>query len=124
MQDPLMRCFGRLENIDGENRLTALALRENEKHLLPKNCLNGMTWQGSWAMIAQDDEDVFKSRRLACLPIDGTGIQIPRLSRPDHVLAVSRSSEAAWPDWTWAGGKVNLHAQSSSDQFLGFVIVA
>jgi hypothetical protein len=124
MQDPLMRCFGRLENIDGENRLTALVLRENEKHLLPKNCLDGMTWQGSWAVIAQDDHDVFMSRRLACLPIDGTDLRIPRPSRPDRVLAVSRSSEAAWSDWTWAGGKVNLHAKSSSDQFLGFLIVA
>ena len=119
-----MRCFGRLENIEGENRLTALVLREKDKHLLQKDCLNGTTWQGSWAVVAQDDQDIFKSRQLACLPIDGTSLQIPRPSRPDRVLAVSRSSEAAWPDWTWAAGKLNLHVKNSSDQLLGFVIVA
>ena len=123
MQDPLMRCFGRIENIEGENRLTALVLREKDKHLLPKNALNGITWQGGWALIAQDDEDIFKSRRLACLPVDGAALEIPRLSRPDRIVAVSRSSETEWPDWIWASGKLNLRAQNNSDEILGFLIV-
>jgi len=123
MQDPLMRCFGRIENIDGENRLTALVLREKEKHLLPKDALRGMAWQGCWAVIAQDDRDIFQSRRLACLPIDGTALQIPRTTRPDHVVAVSRSTETAWSDWTWAEGKLNLLAHNRSGELLGFQIV-
>ena len=124
MQDPLMRCFGRIETIDGENRLTALVLREKDKHQLPANTLNRMTWQGCWAIIAQDDEDIFKSRRLACLPVGGTALQIPRPSRPDRVVAVSRSSEAAWPDWTWSGGMLSLHFENSVDQLLGLLIIA
>ena len=124
MQDPLMRCFGRLENIDGENQLTALVLREKGKHLLPKDALRGMTWQGCWAVIAQDDRDIFQSRRLSCLPIDGTALQIPRATRPNHVLAVSRFGEAAWPNWAWAEGKLNLLAHNQSDELLGFQIVS
>jgi hypothetical protein len=124
LQDPLMRCFGRVEQIGGENRLTALVLREKDKQRLSKDALNGITWQGCWALIAQDDQDIYKSRRLACLPIDGRALQIPRSSRPDRVVAVSRSSEAAWPDWIWAGGKLNIQAGNSLDQLLGFMIVA
>ncbi len=124
MHDPLMRCFGRIENIDGENRLTALVLREKDKQLLPKDALNGMTWQGSWAILSQDDLDIFQSRRLACLPIDGTALQIPRPYRPDRITAVSRASEADWSNWTWAAGTLTLRAQNSSDELLGFLIVA
>lgn len=123
-QDPLMRCFGRLESIGGETCLTALTLREEGKHLLPKNALNGMTWQGRWAVIAQDDKDIFQSRRLACLPVDGAALQIPRPSRPNRVVAVNRSSETAWTGWTWADGKISLHIENSVDQLLGFLIVA
>ena len=124
LQDPLMRCFGRLERIEGENRLTALTLREKDKDLLSRNALNGATWQGNWALIAQDNEDIFQSRRLACLPVDGTALQIPRRSRPARVLAVSRSSDADWHDWTWAAGRLTLHLERGSEQLLGFLIVA
>jgi hypothetical protein len=124
LQDPLMRCFGRLEKIGGADRLTALALREEERHLVPSDALQGMAWRGCWALIAQDDEDIFRSRRLACLAAGGTALQIPRPARPARVIAVSQSSEADWTDWEWTPGKLSLRLEASPEEMLGFLIVA
>lgn len=122
-EDPCLRCLGRLEEIGGTKRVTALVLRESEKHLANTGALKGMQWQGNWALIAQDDEDIFNSRRLACLSVDGVVIEIPWRSRPDRLLAVARSTEAEWPHWTWTSHGVKLSAEGAGEDLLGFMII-
>ena len=126
--DPLMRCFGRLEKIRGEERLTAVALREPEaEYPLPLNALKGMSWQGRWALIAQDDERIFESRRLACLPIDGTEIQFPSQLQPRQVKVVTGDGEAEWGDWQMgANGKLDSCGWAQTMNavgLLGFLIL-
>ena len=123
LQDPVMRCFGRLERIQGESRLTALTLREQDKHLVPRDALRGTTWQGNWALIAQDDEDIFQSRRLACIPVDGIFLELPRRSRPRRVIAVKSNSEEPWNDWKWADGKLQLSVEQADAELLGLAVL-
>lgn len=123
LQDPVMRCFGRLERIGGENRLTALVLREQDKHLVSGNALGGTAWRGNWAMIAQDDEDIFQSRRLACLPVDGTSLELPRRSQPQRIIAVKSNSEEPWNDWNWADGKLRISMEHTDEEILGIVVL-
>jgi hypothetical protein len=123
--DPLMRCFGRLERFGGQDRLTAVVLRgEPTSKVAVFGPLKGMTWKGSWALIAQDDEEIFRSRRLACLPVSGSELQIPRASRPQHVIAVAPTAEADWSEWEWATGMLTLRANNRPEDLLGFLIVA
>ena len=122
LQDPVMRCFGRLERIQGENRLTALTLREQDKQLISGNALGGAAWRGNWAIIAQDDEDIFRSRRLACIPVDGTLLELPRRLRPKRVLAVKSNSEEPWSDWGWADGKLRLSVGHTDEELLGILV--
>jgi hypothetical protein len=123
LQDPSMRCFGRLEFIRGKNRLTAVALRDQEPSIR-LDALGNMRWRGSWALIAQDDEDIFDSRRLACLPIEGAELVLPRSSQPIRVVAVTTSGEKPWSTWTWTGGTLTLNVAGESDQLLGFLIIS
>ena len=39
-------------------------------------------WEGRWALISQDDLDVFTSGRLACIPVDGESLHIPAARAP------------------------------------------
>jgi hypothetical protein len=122
LQDPMMRCFGRLERIQNEHRLTALVLREQDKHLVPRGVLRGTTWHGNWALIAQDDEEIFQSRRLACLHVDGTFLELPRRSRPQRLIAVKSTSEEPWGAWDWAGGKLRISVEQEDPELLGIVV--
>ena len=122
MRDPYIRCFGRLEPIGGGDRLTAVVLRDQEKELVPTGALKTLEWSGNWVLIAQDDADIFHSRRLACLPVQGWTLNLPRRKRPDRVLFVTRSGEAVWTQWQWTDGRLLLEAPKTSDRFLGFLI--
>ncbi|HXE14551.1 MAG TPA: hypothetical protein VN633_20665 [Bryobacteraceae bacterium] len=123
LQDPIMRCFGRLERVQGESRLTALTLREQDKHLVPGDALRGTAWHGNWALIAQDDEDIFRSRRLACMPVDGTFLELPRRARPQRVIAVKSTSEEPWSAWNWADGRLRISVEHGDAELLGIVVL-
>ena len=93
-REPRPRCFGRLEPIRAEDRLTALVLRpegagDNE---LDVPGLGKVHWQGRWALIAQDDEPLAASHRLACIPFDGGYLRLPRPSSPARVMAVENAN--------------------------------
>jgi hypothetical protein len=123
LQDPIMRCFGRLERIQGENRLTALTLREKDKQLVSGNALGGIAWRGNWAIIAQDDQDIFQSRRLACIPVDGTFLELPRRSRPQRIIGVKSNAEGVWSAWDWADSKLRISVEQDDAELLGIVVV-
>jgi hypothetical protein len=119
LRDPRMYSFGRLERI----RITALALREANKHSIAPDALKGMSWNGNWAVIAQDELDVFRSNTLACIPVGGIMLDMPRAARPKRVLAITRSGEHAWRDWRWDHGRLRLNAPSAIDELLGFLVL-
>ena len=122
MRDPYIRCFGRLETIGGGDRLTAVALRDQQQELVPDGALNTLKWSGDWALIAQDDSDIFNSRRLACLPVHGRMLDLPRSKRPNRVLCVTRSGESVWTQWQWTNGRLRLEAPKAGGALLGFLI--
>jgi len=120
LRDPRMYSFGRLERIG----ITALALREANKHSIAADAVKGMLWNGSWAVIAQDDLDVFRTNTLACIPVGGIMLDMPRTAHPKRVLAITRSGEHAWRDWRWDHGRLRLNAPSAIDELLGFLVLS
>ncbi len=123
--EPLARCWGRLETIDGEDRLTALALRDGADKLDDRSPLRQMDWSGCWALIAQDDAEIYSSKRLACVPFEPSKLYLPCLVKPQTVLKVSIADETPYSDWTWADGMLSLDASSISsfDELTGFLVL-
>ncbi len=123
--EPLVRCWGRLESIDGENRLTALVLRDGADKLADRSLLQAMDWDGRWAIIAQDDADIYRSKRLACIPFEAGRLQLPCATQPQAVQLVLKKSESAYSDWAWANGMLALETRSIADfdDLIGFLIL-
>jgi hypothetical protein len=114
--EPQPRCFGRLEPIRGEDRLTALVLRpdgdgENEMNIPG---LGVVHWRGRWAIIAQDDEALSTSHRIACIPFDGGSLRLPRSMAPARVVAVDKS-EQPFAGWSWRDSTVELQCPASPE---------
>jgi hypothetical protein len=122
-REPAMRCFGRLEHSAGVGRLTAVALRPQKPEGLEAKPLRGMRWEGRWAVISQDDEAIFASRKLACIPFDTGFLEIPLESRPERVLAVRAGREEAVDNWSFVNGKLRLGVPSGSDSLLGLLVI-
>jgi hypothetical protein len=115
-REPRPRCLGRLEPIRGEDRLTALVLRpegagENEMDVPG---LGKVRWQGRWAIIAQDEETLAASRRLACIPFDGGSLRLPRTSSPAQVVAVEKR-ENPLTGWSWHDSTLEIRCPSSPE---------
>ena len=122
-REPRPRCFGRLEPIRGEDRLTALALRpegagENEMDVPG---LGKVHWRGRWAIIAQDDETLAASHRLACIPFDGGTLRLPRLSAPARVVAVEKG-EHPLTSWSWHEPTLEVRCPPSPE-LVGILVI-
>jgi len=85
--------------------------------------LRGMRWEGRWALIAQDDDSIFASGKLACIPFEAGFLEVPLDSRPDRVLAVRGGREEAVNDWSFGDGKLRLEVPVGSDSLLGFLVI-
>lgn len=121
--EPRPRCFGRLEPIRGEDRLTALVLRpdgdgENQMNVPG---LGVVRWRGRWAIIAQDDETLSTSHRVACIPLDAGSLRLPRSAAPARVMAVDKS-EQPFAGWSWHDSAVELQ-YTASPELEGIVII-
>jgi len=121
--EPALRCFGRVERIGGSERLTAVALRARKPEGPDAEPLRGMRWEGRWALIAQDDDSIFASGKLACIPFEAGFLEVPLDSRPDRVLAVRGGREEAVNDWSFGDGKLRLEVPAGSDSLLGFLVI-
>jgi hypothetical protein len=121
--EPAMRCFGRMEHIGKAACLTAVALRPQKPEGLEAKPLRGMRWEGRWAVISQDDEAIFASRKLACIPFDSGFLEIPLESRPERVAAVRFDREEAVSNWSFVNGKLRLEVPLGSDSLLGFLVI-
>lgn len=120
--EPAPRCFGRIEGIRGKNQITALALRDAKPDARQAAALQGMTWQGRWALISQDDSNIFETKQLACVPFDRGFLNIPFKSRPARVAAVSATGEETIDTWTFVHGMVHLDNSATRKGLLGFLI--
>ena len=121
--EPRPRCFGRLEPIRGEDRLTALVLRPEGigENQMDVPGLGKVNWQGRWAIIAQDDETLATSHRLACIPFDGGSLRIPRSSGPDRVIAVEKT-EQPLATWSWHGSTLEVRCPDSPE-LVGILVI-
>ena len=122
-REPRLRCFGRLERIGGTDRLTALALRQERPDGPEAGQLRGMRWEGRWALIAQDDSDIFSSRKLACIPFGRGFIEVPLDIPPNRVLAVRSGREEVVDTWKFANGKLRLEVPAGNESLLGFLVL-
>ncbi len=123
LRDPQLCSMGRLEQVAGQVRLTALTLRDEKKERIPRDTLKGVRWSGNWGLISQDDQDIFSSRQLACIPIDAAYLELPRQKRPSQVLSVTSLSTHDWSNWSWSKGSLTLRAEDITDDILGFLIL-
>ena len=123
--EPLTRCWGRLESIDGASQLTALALRDGVDKLDDRSPLHQMDWHGRWAIIAQDNRDIYSSKRLACIPFEPGTLDLPCASKPEAVQIVIKADETPYRDWTWVDGMLSLDARFNLnfDELMGFLVL-
>jgi hypothetical protein len=123
-REPQTRCFGRLEPLRGDDRLTSLVLRpehpgENEMDVPG---LGKVRWQGRWAIIAQDDESIAQSHRLACIPIDGGSLRLPRNAAPAQVMTVDKAQTPMTSGWSWHDGALELDFMSTPE-LVGILVI-
>ena len=122
--DPQLRCFGRLETAGGKQILSALALRDEAKEGLAAEDLPGVHWEGRWAIISQDRQDIYAASTLACIPFDRGWLELPRAEKPARVTAVYLDREEPAADWQWKQGSLRLDARprAGGRPLLGFLI--
>jgi hypothetical protein len=122
-QEPKPNCWGRLESKGGENRLTALALRDSTG-LTDRSAIRNMAWQGRWAIISQDEQSIFEARKVALIPFDGGFVEMPWTKAPAKVVMVSNKAEKPFTSWQWKDGKLKINAEGLlHDPWLnGFVV--
>ena len=106
-EEPTVRCWGRLEKKDGKNVLTALALREDKKELVKKEEINNIAWKGRWAIISQDNQDIFASKKFVCIPFDIGNLFMPMDNKPASVIAVYKNREENM-EFIWKDNALHL----------------
>jgi hypothetical protein len=122
-REPRPHSFGRLESIRGEDMLTALVLRPQgtEENEMDVPGLGKVHWQGRWAIIAQDDETLAASHRLACIPFDGGSLRLPRPSAPARVM-VQEKGEHLFSSWSWRESILEVRCPPSPD-LIGILVI-
>ena len=118
-----MRCFGRLEEVEGNERLTAVTLGSQKAEGEQATALRGMRWQGRWALISQDNAAIFATRKLALIPFDTGFLDIPLEYRPSRVVAVHADREEVFSDWTFVEGRLHIETPPDRPALLGFLII-
>ncbi|HTJ14698.1 MAG TPA: hypothetical protein VL547_21815 [Dinghuibacter sp.] len=98
-----LNCWGRMEKTGGDPVLTALALRDGgAAPALPR-----VRWKGRWALISQDNHDIFSTPALAIIPFD-TGMISIACPRPSAVTRLTRSGMQPFDGWHWSDGWLTI----------------
>ncbi|WOO41986.1 hypothetical protein [Rubellicoccus peritrichatus] len=110
-RDPEINCWGRLEVLDGEERLVSLALRSeaHESGLIDR--FPNLGWEGDWAIISQDDQAIEKSSAVAFIPIGLGKLSIDYSVWPKKVVGVFESESGDREEdipWEWVDGVLLL----------------
>ncbi len=103
--------------------MTAIALRAQKPEGEEATPLRGMRWQGRWALISQDNDSIFASRKLACIPFDTGFLEVPLEFRPARVVAVRANREEPVNDWTFVDGRLHIEASQDLAGLLGFLVI-
>jgi hypothetical protein len=122
-EPPALRSWGRLEEKDSTWMLTALVLRNEDKEKITDERIRRIRWTGRWALIAQDDHDIFSSAALALIAFDSGTISIPLAKKPGSVRRKNIINNELFTDWTWDGGLLTIHiSQEMLESTAGFLI--
>lgn len=116
-QEPKPVCWGRLERWQGGNQLTALALRDSAGLSdSDKSIIRNIRWKGRWAIISQDEQNIFDAGKVALVPFDGGFVEIPVAKSPAIVVAVINKTEKAFSLWEWKDGTLKINAEGFSEE--------
>lgn len=121
-KEPELKCWGRLENIENVQKLTALALREPYCTLSGFKKVNEIKWTGRWAILAQDNNDIFCSTKLAIIPFDKGTLEIPLDYRPSKVVVIINDKEVIIDHFTFQNGIFKISNDPQYDSVTGFLI--
>lgn len=120
-----LRCWGRKEFNGNDSVLAALVLREdglnksagwvqfdrsgnkNQKEI------QRLRWRGRWALISQDDQDVFSTTALAIIPFDSGALSVPLLHKPIEITRLNRKEEKLFHQWKWDQGLLFIEVSDS-----------
>ena len=105
---PVLNCWGRMERKDSLSVLTALVLRPDEKEKIQNEKINTIRWTGTWALITQDDRDLFSSEKIALIPFDSGRISIPMGIKPKSVTRKSIDKNEPFTGWQWNQGMFTI----------------
>jgi hypothetical protein len=98
-----------MEKIGSDSVLTALVLREGARPGdLKELPLKPQSWKGRWALISQDDKDIFSSSLLALIPFDPGELVIPWPVRPAAVTRLGLAGETQYDRWEWSNGYLKV----------------
>lgn len=123
--EPALNCWGRVEVINHDSVITALALREEGKETLQNKDIGNLQFSGNWALISQDKQSIFNTARLACIPFcQEATINIPLKEKPVKVKGVWMNREREISDWQYSGHKlaINTAKVDEWDTFIGFIV--
>ena len=123
-REPYLMCWGRLEKIRGKNELTSLALRDPYQLLTNDAMLSNAMWKGRWAIISQDQANIFSTKKLAIIPFDKGQLVLPFKNRPQVVQATFLKKEAIYENWKWHNGflVINVTSDKLLDDLVGFTV--
>jgi hypothetical protein len=129
---PRLNCWGRMEKIDEDSVLTALVLRDGRGRDILKNVspdirdfalLRQLEFKGRWALISQDDKDIFSTSKLALIPFDAGELVIPCPARPAAITRLNMDGEPSYDQWEWKDGKLTVRVtEEVLEKTAGFLV--
>ncbi len=130
---PRLNCWGRMEKNGEDSVLTALALREDRDGNFLKNSssadigrsalLRQLDFKGRWALISQDDKDIFSTSGLALIPFDAGELVIPCTARPAAITRLNMDGESAYDQWEWKDGRLTVRVtEEVLEKTAGFLV--
>jgi hypothetical protein len=121
---PKLNCWGRMEVTGGDSVLTSLVLRDGDKDRLTDPRIAKIDWSGRWALISQDDRDIFSSAALALIPFDAGFISLPYPAKPRRVTRLDKQGEKDFEGWEYSGGRLTIKlSEEVLRQTAGFQII-
>ncbi len=111
---PQLHSWGRLEKKDDSAILTALVLRPAEEKITDDRAAK-IKWSGRWALIAQDEQDIFSSHKLAMIPFDSGYIVMPLTAKPNRISALSQSGYEEYKNWEWSDNMLTIRVNDVTD---------
>lgn len=74
--EPMTGSWARLEDAEGAQGIVSASLRGRGDYIGCFDGLKGIQFTGKWALISQDEKDIYTSRELAVIPFSGGSIKI------------------------------------------------